>query len=551
MNDIFLSYDRSDRAIAQRFADALEARGWSVWWDREIPLGGDFGTVIEQMLESARCVIVLWSSSSVLSRWVKTEAAAAADKDLLAPVFIEQHVLLPLEFRRIQAAELWDWNGDANHPEFRRLLDAVEQITGRPAAVPQQSPPKPASPGLRPSAPRRSLSLKFILPIAAAILIAAIALKFSRSDSDPPDGGNATPGASQASMPAGSPAGAPSAPPKDAIRVNIGDRIEDGKPAGAGKIESPYQTDTYVFQAREGQSVYFRMLKSGTGMSYIKWRLVDDRDMKIFDTCLGCTEPGLLTLARSGNYIMTVGSSDDPATGTYQLQLFDVPPPQKFTLKIGDAVKVNTPGPGAGAIENPGAADVYTFNAAAGQRVYFRKAEHSEGMAYMKWRLVDSNEMQVFDACLACTEPGAITLVRGGEYTLTVGHRTDASSGTYRLQLFNVPATPEIPIRIGDRIGPGRPVPGAGVIESPGSEDVYVFNAAPGEEIFFRLLNHGEGTDYLKWRLSDENGVDAFDACFGCSQPGRKTLTRGGKYTLTVGHPGNPSTGTYSFEIGK
>src|SRR4051794_822933 len=99
MNDVFLSYDRTDRATAQTVADALEAKGWSVWWDREIPLGADFGEVIEKMLESARCVVVLWSSSSVQSRWVKTEAAAAADKDRLTPVFIEQNVALPLEFR--------------------------------------------------------------------------------------------------------------------------------------------------------------------------------------------------------------------------------------------------------------------------------------------------------------------------------------------------------------------------------------------------------------------------------------------------------------------
>jgi hypothetical protein len=46
MNDIFISYDSADRAIAQKFADALESRGWSVWWDREIPLGKAFDQVI-------------------------------------------------------------------------------------------------------------------------------------------------------------------------------------------------------------------------------------------------------------------------------------------------------------------------------------------------------------------------------------------------------------------------------------------------------------------------------------------------------------------------
>lgn len=83
MNDLFLSYDSADRAVAQRLADALEALGWSVWWDREIPFGKAFDLVIEEQLNAARCVIVLWSKDSVRSRWVKTEAAVAAERECL------------------------------------------------------------------------------------------------------------------------------------------------------------------------------------------------------------------------------------------------------------------------------------------------------------------------------------------------------------------------------------------------------------------------------------------------------------------------------------
>lgn len=548
MNDIFLSYDRSDRAVAQKFADALEAHGWTVWWDREIPLGKDFGETIEKMLESARCVIVLWSKSSVLSRWVKTEAAAAADKNRLAPVFIEQSVVLPLEFRRIQAAELWGWSGDFADPEFRRLLEAVEQIVGSPAPTPESIPSAP-EPKTRPSAVRRDFPSKSVGLVAVIVLGLVLLIVILKPGSDsarnePQD----TPPPINAGANAGG--GGRVAIPAEAIRVNIGDRIEEGKLPGSGKIEKPFEQDLYVFQAKPGQRVYFRVLKHSDGLASIRWRLVDEEDTKVFDNCLGCTEPGVQVLTRGGMYLLTVGSESDPTTGTYRLQLFDVPPPQQFAVKIGDAVKENLPAPGAGTIESPGASDVYTFKAAAGQRVYFRMASHSD-IPYMKWRLVDDNDMQVFDACFGCTEPGAITLSRGGDYTLTVGHPTDPSTGTYRLQLFDVPIKPEIPIRIGDRIRPGVPIAGAGVIESPGSEDVFVFMAKPGEMVSFVLRAHSEGTDYLKWRLTDANETEIFSACFGCTQPGRKTLMLGGKYTLTVGHPGNPSTGMYDFEIGR
>ena len=111
MNDIFISYANADRAVAQSLADALDALGWSVWWDREIPFGKPFDQVIEEELNAARCVVVLWSKDSVRSRWVKAEAAAAADRDRLIPMVIDDSPL-PLEFRRIQSAMLPGWNGD-------------------------------------------------------------------------------------------------------------------------------------------------------------------------------------------------------------------------------------------------------------------------------------------------------------------------------------------------------------------------------------------------------------------------------------------------------
>src|SRR5690349_23699236 len=143
MNDIFISYANADRPVAQQLADALEALGWSVWWDREIPFGKAFDQVIEQELNAARCVIVLWSKESVQSRWVKTEAAVAADRDRLIPVLIDD-VAIPLEFRRIQTAMLPGWRGDRNHPEFAMIVDSIRQMIAQPALAPA-APARPAS----------------------------------------------------------------------------------------------------------------------------------------------------------------------------------------------------------------------------------------------------------------------------------------------------------------------------------------------------------------------------------------------------------------------
>lgn len=142
MADVFISYAREDRERARLVAQALAACGWSVWWDRRIIAGQEFDQVIEHELEAAKSVVVLWSSHSVTSEWVKNEAAVAAERGVLVPVFIE-NVKLPLEFRRRQTADLSGWNGDTAHEGFQSLCEALgATITG---AVPP-SPPPPAPP---------------------------------------------------------------------------------------------------------------------------------------------------------------------------------------------------------------------------------------------------------------------------------------------------------------------------------------------------------------------------------------------------------------------
>ena len=559
MNDIFISYDSADRAIAQKFADALESRGWSVWWDREIPLGKAFDQVIEEELNAARCVIVLWSNQSVRSRWVKTEAAAAADRDCLLPVLIED-IAIPFEFKRIQTAMLMNWRGDDSDPEFNRLIAAIEQLAREPA----RSLPFPGASQTNKPARRRMPTARWIIAAAVALLViaGAVAVRNLVRQADPPpqqiSSGSGNPPA-PATQPAGSPEPIPepsrgtakSTASHGAFSIKIGDKIADGVPgAGAGIIETPYGQDVYVFKAAPRQRVYFRLLGRSTGMDYINWKLTDADGTEVFNACLGCSEPGVRALTKGGTYTLTIGNDKNPATGTYQIQLFDVPPPNQFSIKIGDQIKEDVPGPGAGIIESPGAQDIYTFDARPRQKIYFRPWEHSAGMSYIKWQLTDSDGMVVFDTCLGCGEPGVQTLTKGGTYSLAVGHESNPATGTYRLQLYDVPLSKQFSIKLGDRIRPGMPAAGAGTIETPGTEDVYVFSATAGQKVSFRITERSKGMDYINWRLADDNGMELFNSCLACGERGVQTLSKGGTYTLTIGNTRNPATGDYGFEIG-
>ena len=130
MADIFLSYSSEDKSIVKNIAALLENRGWTTWWDRQIPIGQHYDTVIENELHQAGCVVVIWTQKSVKSEWVKNEAADAAQRGILVPVVLEP-VTIPLAFRRIEAAMLSDWNGESDHPELAILFHSIETILQR------------------------------------------------------------------------------------------------------------------------------------------------------------------------------------------------------------------------------------------------------------------------------------------------------------------------------------------------------------------------------------------------------------------------------------
>ena len=130
MSDIFISYASEDRDRAQDLADALISRGWSVWWDRKIPLGESYDEVIEKALGESKCAIVLWSAMSVASEWVRNEASEAKRRGILVPVFLET-VDAPLAFRLLNGADLHDWQAGTPHSEFDQLVERVAELLGR------------------------------------------------------------------------------------------------------------------------------------------------------------------------------------------------------------------------------------------------------------------------------------------------------------------------------------------------------------------------------------------------------------------------------------
>ena len=131
MADVFISYASEDRNRVRPLAEALQARGFNIWWDRALAAGQDYTSVIETELQQAKAVIVVWTQGSAASTFVRDEAGRARDEGRLVPVLLDR-VNIPLGFGSFQAEDFTRWNGGADAPQMQILEESLKaKIEGR------------------------------------------------------------------------------------------------------------------------------------------------------------------------------------------------------------------------------------------------------------------------------------------------------------------------------------------------------------------------------------------------------------------------------------
>jgi hypothetical protein len=175
VSDVFLSYARENESTAKIIARAIEARGWSVFWDRRIVPGDHWVETVERELHTSACVVVLWSAAAVSSRWVRNEARYAVEHDVLVPVCLDA-TGLPVEFSDIQCAQLNGRPG-VDDPRLLEVIEALGRHIASKGAAPRHTAKVASSGSPAHSWMRQSLKRRPWIPAAAAATAAvAIAL---------------------------------------------------------------------------------------------------------------------------------------------------------------------------------------------------------------------------------------------------------------------------------------------------------------------------------------------------------------------------------------
>lgn len=121
---VFLSYTRADRDRALPVIALLERHGFKVWWDGLLEGGQTFLPTTEAALESADCVVVLWSRLSVDSHWVRDEAQRGRERGCLIPLGLDG-TPPPLGFRQFQVIDVSGWNGTPQNDTARAIVRAA------------------------------------------------------------------------------------------------------------------------------------------------------------------------------------------------------------------------------------------------------------------------------------------------------------------------------------------------------------------------------------------------------------------------------------------
>ena len=141
MADVFVSYARADKARVAPLVAAIEAKGWSVWWDPEITPGQEFDDQIDAEIDAAKAVLVIWTPTSVASRWVRAEATLADRRNKLVPAIIEA-CDRPIVFELTHTAELSDWHGDTSDVRWRQFVHDLHRMIDTAASREAPATPK-------------------------------------------------------------------------------------------------------------------------------------------------------------------------------------------------------------------------------------------------------------------------------------------------------------------------------------------------------------------------------------------------------------------------
>ena len=139
MADVFVSYARSTEACARALADIIEGDGFSVWYDARLPAHRAYADVIQEQLDAAKAVLIIWSKEAVRSHWVRSEADRGRVNGTLIQLRIED-CALPMPFDQIQCPLVSAWKGSRSASQLAPIIQSLSELLNAGGATAAPAP---------------------------------------------------------------------------------------------------------------------------------------------------------------------------------------------------------------------------------------------------------------------------------------------------------------------------------------------------------------------------------------------------------------------------
>ncbi len=135
---VFISYAHEDRKRVEPLIKALATR-FNVWRDQEIELGDIWRQALMEKLDSARCVVVIWTTASVGRDFIWSEIERVKDRGIVVPVKLDRNARIPPGFDQMQHLDLTSWSGSGTKA-LQELFARIKRLLARPSRAQAYEP---------------------------------------------------------------------------------------------------------------------------------------------------------------------------------------------------------------------------------------------------------------------------------------------------------------------------------------------------------------------------------------------------------------------------
>jgi hypothetical protein len=183
MAQIFISYSKSDHQAAKAIVGAIRQAGLNAFDESDLPQGVALGDNIAGAIDTAQCVVILWSKAASGSKWVQLEIqralkAWASDRLVLATL---DEAPLPIGLRDLAPIHI-----DGDGAGIQELIERVKQnVRASPNEVHACVHSAGVPDAMVPSATKGSPRLGIVLTLFACVICGAAALYVLNDSASP------------------------------------------------------------------------------------------------------------------------------------------------------------------------------------------------------------------------------------------------------------------------------------------------------------------------------------------------------------------------------